>query len=913
MLLMAACAVSAAPAQDTGLELFEKRIRPLFAEKCQSCHGEAQQMGGLSLQTGAGFRKGADSGPIVSTEAPGKSRLLTALSHRGPVKMPPTGKLSEVELRAVAQWVSLGAPWPEGPAERSAADPVFWSFQPVRRVDPPRVRQQDWVRNEVDRFILARLEQAGLEPAPSADKETWLRRATFDLTGLLPTPAEVEGFLADESETAYEAQVDRLLASPRYGERWGRHWLDVARYADSTGADEDHRYPYAWRYRDYVIRAFNNDKPYDRFVQEQIAGDLLPPDDSDAHVNVEGIVATGFLALGPKLIAEIDKPKLFYDVVDEQIDTTSKAFLGLTLACARCHDHKFDPFPTTDYYALASIFASTKQFEALTGAVVSKLYFRPLTTDDAVALFEQSKKRIEDKKAEIATVRSREAKRYRDRHAPRLADYMLGAYEVYTGAKDSASLAKPEGLAIEVLERMAEYLRPGRERRPQLEEWFAATDATRPAVARQYQEQYFATIELREEARLRWERDAEAARAKGEPEPEKPKFFAGDDRFFTQINAAKGPFGLPEELRDSFYSSETKQTLETLRAELKQLEDAAPRPPMACAVNEGEIVEQKVFVRGNVRNPGEPVPKRFPVALAGSDQDPIKKGSGRLELARWIGSADNPLTARVMVNRIWLWHFGGGLVRTPNNFGKLGEKPTHPELLDYLAARFVREGWSIKKMHRLLMLSSAYRMGAADSPEGHEKDPENRLRSRFEPRRLEVEEIRDTLLALDSSLDLTMGGAMMEGQGTDKEFSDDRKSLHPDSTNRRTVYLPVRRSNLPTLFSLFDFGDAATSNEQRSQTNVAPQALYLMNSKFVAERSRALASKLLDDLSLDDAGRIRRAHFVVLNRPATPQTVEEALGYIAGFPGGDAQATRLLAWTSFCRTLIASNDFLFVH
>ncbi|MCB1019874.1 MAG: PSD1 domain-containing protein [Bryobacterales bacterium] len=903
----------AAVAQGADAELFEKKIRPLFAEKCQVCHGAAQQMGGLDLETAKGFRKGGAHGPVVSAEAPAQSRLLAALSYEQPLRMPPTGKLSDAELADVRRWVEMGAPWPEAPAGNADAASTLWSFQPVRKPAAPAVADEAWARNDVDRFLLAKMEEQGLKPAPPADKLTWLRRATFDLVGLPPTPAEMDAFLADESEGAYEAVVERLLASPRYGERWGRHWLDVARYADSTGADEDHRYPYAWRYRDYVIKAFNDDKPYDRFVQEQIAGDLMPPDDPNARVNAEGIVATGFLALGTKLIAEIDKPKLFYDVVDEQIDTTSKAFLGLTLACARCHDHKFDPLPTTDYYAMASIFASTKQFEDLDGAVVSKLYFRPIAPDDEVAAYEASNKEIADKKAEISKVEGRENKRYRDQRAPQLAAYMLAAYKVYAGGQDAAALAKQEGLEQDVLERMAEYLKPQRERRPQLEGWYAATDRTRPLAAQQYQDSFLATIELRENADKTWEKEAAAAKAAGKPAPERPKFFAGDDRFFTEINAAKGPFGLPEEKRDAFYLDESKAALETLRAELKTLEDKAPNPPMACAVNEGEIVDQKVLVRGNVHNPGEPVAKRFPIALAGRDQAPITSGSGRLELAHWLGSEHNPLTARVMANRLWQWHFGEGLVRTPNNFGKLGEKPTHPELLDYLAARFVESGWSIKQMHRLLMLSSAYRMSADATPEQREKDQENRYWSRFEPRRLEVEEMRDSLLTLDGSLDLTVGGALMEGQGTDKEFSDARKSLHPDSTKRRTVYLPVRRSNLPTLFSLFDFGDAAISNAQRTQTNVAPQALYMMNSVFVEERAGALASELLKDEALDDAGRVREAYRIVLNRPATADRVDQALSYIAGFPTDGADDGRSLAWTSFCRTLIASNQFLYVN
>jgi Protein of unknown function (DUF1549)/Protein of unknown function (DUF1553)/Planctomycete cytochrome C len=923
ILLFALCLISGlaaqtAPPDEHGAELFEKQIRPLLADKCQVCHGSAMQMGGLRLDTAAGFQKGAASGPIVAADEPGKSRLLAAVSYQQTIKMPPTGKLSDAELAALEKWVELGAPWPTatkaGSADPSGGPSSFWSFQPVRPVSPPVVQGQDWVRTEVDRFILAKLEEAGIQPAAPADKLTLLRRATFDLTGLPPTLDEIKSFLADDSANAFEKVVDRLLASPRYGERWGRHWLDLARYADSTGADEDNRYPYAWRYRDYVINAFNRDKPYDRFVQEQIAGDLLPPDNPDARVNVDGIIATGFLALGSRLLAEVDKPKLFYDVVDEQIDTTSKAFLGVTLACARCHDHKFDPFPTTDYYAMASIFASTKQFEALVGpTVVSKLYFRPLVPDDEVKRYEEYQKDLEAKKAEIADVEKKEARRYRDERSPLLAKYMLAAYDVYASGESAEIVAGRDSLELDVLKRWAEYLKPGRERRPQLEDWYAATDATRADIARQYQSRFFATSQLRDDAEKAWEMKAAAARAQGDAEPEKPKFFAGDDRYFTEVNEAKGPFSLPKEQRDSFYAASSKQSLERLKAELETLQKAAPNPPMACAVNEGERVEQAVLVRGNVHNPGELVPKRFPLALAGKDQEPITKGSGRLELARWLGSADNPLTARVMVNRIWQWHFGEGLTRTPNNFGKVGERPTHPELLDYLAARFVQSGWSIKQMHRLIMLSSSYRMNSVAAPEQVEKDPENRLWSRFNIRRMEVEEIRDSLLTLDGSLDLAMGGSLMEGQGGDKEFSEDRRGLHPDNTKRRTVYLPIRRSNLPTLFSLFDFGDAGASNPQRAESNVAPQALYMMNSDFVAERAAALASMLLADNGLDDAARVRRAHLLVLNQPAGAERTELALSYLSGFPSAQGEEGRMTAWTSFCRALIASNDFLFLQ
>ena len=907
-LLPLAFAFAAFAADST--ELFEKKVRPVLVAKCQGCHGGKEPRAGLDLTSGAGFTRGTDSGPVVDPNNVGESRLLKAISYLDRIKMPPTGRLAESEVEAITEWVRSGARWPGTQQQQttvttrgySRAQKAFWSFQPLRRVEPPAVKNTVWARTPIDKFLLAKLEEKGLSPAPEADRLTFLRRATYDLTGLPPTDNEIQAFLSDNSAEAYERVVERLLGSPRYGEKWGRNWLDVARYADSTGADEDHRYVHSWRYRDYVIDAFNKDTPYNQFLREQIAGDLLPPPPGE-EVNARGTVATGFLALGPKLIAEQDKPKMFYDIVDEQIEVMGKGVLGLTIACARCHDHKFDPISTKDYYALASIFASTKQLAKLEGTV-SKLFFAPLSDKATAQAWEDHQKKIEDKQKQIDEVVGQEARVYRDSLAPRLAEYMVAARQIYELNQPPA-----EGLNRDVLDRWVAYLKPSRERRVHLERWQNAQRQQWEAVAREYQTSLIATARHRAEAQAAWKKQAEAAKAEGKTPPPAPQFFAGDDRYFTEVTSGKGPFALPEKDKDAVFTAAGRERHSALLAEMKAIKASAPpEPPFACGLAEGNIIDQPVFHRGNVDAKGEIVPKRFPIVLAGENQPAIKQGSGRRELAEWLASENNPLPARVMANRIWQWHFGEGLVRTPSNFGITGERPSHPELLDWLATEFIRQGWSIKKMHRLIMNSAAYRMSSITDPVKQEKDADNRLLSRFSMRRLTVEEMRDSLLAIDGSLDGTMGGNMLSGQGTDKEFSDDRKSLNPDQSKRRMVYLPLRRSNLPSMLNLFDFGDATTHTENRSQTNVAPQALFMMNSQFVTERATNLVKRLHAEPS--DKARVERAWLMVVGRPPQSHDVDDALTYVSRFPGADARGK---AWISYYRALIASNDFLYVH
>ena len=912
-------------------DYFEKRVRPILANRCQGCHNPKTGKAGLDLTSAAGFHRGADTGPIVVPGDVENSRMLQVAGYRERLKMPPTGRISEEEFGTLREWVKMGAPWPavaNEPASSelnkkkiySRAQKEFWSFRPLQQPPLPAVKGEAWVRSPIDRFVLAALEANQLSPAPPADPLTLIRRATLDLTGLPPSEDETRAFVADSAPDAFARAVDRLMASPRYGEKWGRHWLDVARYADSTGADEDYRYPHAWRYRDYVIEAFNNDVPFDRFLREQIAGDLLPPPPGQ-NVNTAGIIATGFLALGPKLVAEQDKVKMFYDIVDEQIDVAGKAFLGLTISCARCHDHKFDPISTKDYYSLASIFASTKQLSQIEGTV-SKLYFAPLIPKDIAAQYEAHQKKLADQQKEIDAVVRVEAERYRDQLAPQMAQYMIAARRVYqAGAAKGGEVKSGEAKGGEVkdalldevlLQRWVDYLKPTKERRAHLELWYGAE--TVQSAASQYQQDFQAEtarrLKIQDEFRLR----ADEARARGDKPPAPPKFQGGENRFYTEVSTGKGPLTLPANEPEKVYTEAARKKIALLNAELSSIKAAAPpEPPFACAVAEDQPVEQRVFLRGNPDSKGEAVMKRFPTILAGEQQIPITQGSGRLELANWLASPTNPLPARVMVNRIWQGHFGQGLVRTPNNFGIVGERPSHPELLDWLAAEFIRQGWSVKKMHRLMLLSSTYQMSAAVTPVKSEKDPDNRLLSRFSIRRKTVEEIRDSLLLLDGRLDLTMGGSLQKGEGTDNEFSDGRKSAHPDDSNRRTVYLALRRSNLATLLTLYDFGDATTSTEYRSQTNVAPQALYMMNSKFVADRSRGVATQLLQQ-PLTDAGRVSRAWVNILGREPEPNEIRAALQYLAAFPAKRSnEEDRLLGWTSFCRSLVASNDFIYVY
>lgn len=922
-------AASPVPVQAAQEEFFEKKIRPIFANNCQRCHNSKAKVAGLDLTTAEAFLRGGDSGPVINKEKPEESLLLKVIGYDGEMKMPPSGKLKVHEIAALTEWVRMGAPWPgavqsvasENWPKNSSVRPFtdeensFWSYQPVKDAAPPTVKAEAWIKSPLDRFALAKLEEKNLKPAPPADKVTLLRRATFDLTGLPPTEAEMRDFLVDSSPDAFKKVVERLLASPRYGERWGRHWLDVARYADSTGNDEDHRYPHAWKYRDYVIEAFNNDLPYDQFVREQIAGDLLPAKDG-AEVNRRGVIATGFLALGPKAIAQQDKKKMLYDVYDEQVDVTTRAFVGLTVSCARCHNHKFDPILTKDYYAMIGMFASTRSFTN-PDSHVSAVLEKPLVPKEEFERYKAARKDHQAKESRVRIAVGEIVDEVKDgavkQHSPRLAEYFLAARKVYEGGAHLADTALQANLNEDLLKHWVDFLKPGAEVHGYLNEWNAASADKLASTAQIYQERFQKRFAEWEEKIGKWRAEYRKALAENKAFPDRPRFEAGDDRFFNDVYFDDGPFVVAAKDQKRF-SSEQWSKLTALRKEQEELKKSAPaEPEMACAIEEGKPVGQKVFIRGDYNNSGEDAPKGFPAILARYDTKPSFTGSGRLQLAEWLTQPNHPLTARVMANRIWQWHFGEGLVRTPDNFGKMGERPTHPELLDYLATQFVKSGWSIKAMHRMIMLSSAYQMASENPNVAPDADADNRLLTRFNRRRLSIEEMRDGLLAIDGTIDLTMGGTLQTGRGTDGENNQGRLSLNPEKLKRRTVYLPLRRANLPTLLNLFDFGDATTTSGKRQLTNVATQALFWLNSEFLYERSQNVAKSLLGRKETGEAARIEAAYALILNRHPDKNEIGQASNYLAGFKRKFAgENADQKAWQSLLRVIMSSNDFVYV-
>ncbi len=789
------------------VEYFEKNIRPLFVEHCHACHSsESERLrGGLRLDVRSDWLTGGDLGPAVEPGDPEKSLLMEAIRHEDVLlKMPPKGKLSDREIDLFERWILMGAPGPleEGgsgaPGMTSAAIDLevarrFWVFQTPEEPSVPLVKDVEWPRNDLDCFILSELESNGLKPAQVADRRTWIRRATFDLIGLPPTPEEIQAFLADESPDAFEKVLERLLAAPQYGERWGRHWLDVARYADSNGLDENVAHGNAWRYRDYVVQSFNNDKPYNQFLVEQLAGDLLPESESLEETH-ERLIATGFLTLGPKVLAEPDKVKMEMDIIDEQVDTVGRAFLGLTIGCARCHDHKFDPILTADYYALAGIFKSTQTMESL--KTIARWHENSIAREDDLEKQSAHEKKVEAAKANIASV-----------------------------------------------------------------------------------------IEQANEQLL-------AKQSEGCELPEKP-----------------------EEL----YPEATKDQLKKLRESLDEIEKSAPEIPTAMGVLEKEAAEDiAIHIRGSHLTLGDVVPRRVPLVISSPVAPSIGEDqSGRLELAHWMASDEHPLTARVMVNRIWRWHFGRGLVNTPDNFGALGETPSHPELLDWLARRFVESGWSIKQMHRIIMLSSTYRVGSDYSADGISIDPENRLYWRMNLRRLEAEPIRDALLAVSGLLNRELGGSLLQVKNREFFFNHTSEDKTSYESFRRSIYLPVVRNHLFDMFELFDGTDASVTNGDRATTTVAPQALFMLNSDLVLESAKAFADRLLKDETRDDAGRIDLLYELAYGRLPRPEERRRAEAFLEEFASGEQgeveRRHRQVAWQGLCQLILAANEFLYLR
>ncbi|MDQ3439751.1 MAG: PSD1 and planctomycete cytochrome C domain-containing protein, partial [Planctomycetota bacterium] len=1101
-----------------GIEFFENKIRPLLAAHCYACHSEAKKKskGGLLLDTRGGMLKGGDNGPALIARDVSKSLLLKAVHYKDEeLQMPPDGKLSAEQIADLEAWVKMGAPDPRESAPSAVANTAsmidlkegrrWWAYQPPKSHPLPAVKDATWAKQPIDRFILAKLEEKGLNPSPAADRRTLIRRAYFDLIGLPPPKDEVEAFVADAAPDAYAKLIDKLLASPLYGQRWARHWLDVVRYTDSfdsrvVGGPND--CAFAWRYRDWVVDSFNRDLPYDRFVQEQVAGDLIPSIDGKPF-NKDGIIATGVYMIGEWGGGDADKDKLISDIVDDQVDLTGRAFMGLTVACARCHDHKFDPISTKDYYGLAGIYYSSRILSDYGPKGGSPVNVRaPLMSEGELAQRKADEARVAQLTTELESALDAQYTQLASAMLPQADKYLTAAweYEHYKGgaARPSiAEFARQRGLRGYELSQWTKFIAapqldlltqrvPGPNGLAGIHGWRNAVNADAPVVLINTLPQAIDTVptltlagrsvnlhpsptagvavtwkspingrvritgrvtdghavcgdgiawslsstrgqspgeiasgtianggmqalaegtgglnlasvdivagemiqlailakveytcdttgvdlqivELDAPGRT-WDltKDATApgrasnplpdsygnattwnfhdlamqsgaAFASGSPmsrftvamgaspdgtaltaaagdvaqalvaidaearkmraEGKDPASLATPEAAFHQLlTAPRGAFWSPARADDVNLDLPVRDQLAAKRAETKGLRDKVSEPiPVAQAVQEGGtpkslfpgIQDVPVHIRGRYDKLGDVVPRRFPQVIAGETQPPINQGSGRLELAKWLASPEHPLTARVMVNRIWQHHFGDGIVRTPNNFGKLGTPPTHPELLDQLAVEFVKGGWSIKAMHRMMMLSATYQQSSETSEQTFRTDPDNLLLGRINRRKLDAESLRDAMLDVAGKLDTSAGGV----------------AINDLNTPRRSLYVMTIRSDRADYRSLFDAADASAIVEKRIDSTVAPQALFLMNHPFVLDRARQLAERVAKEGGGDDAAKVDWLYRTLFARQPDAQELEVGKSLVASDSAG---------WQPYCHVLLCANEFMYV-
>ena len=1063
------------------IEFFEKNVRPLLAEKCYACHGaDAAAMGGLRLDSKAGVRQGGSRGAAVVPSDPDGSLLIRAVRYRSiDLRMPPTGKLAAEEIANLEAWVRMGAPDPRegGQPAQAAQEEIdmesgreFWSFQPVRDPEAPAAPGE---RSAIDRFILAKLAAEGLRPAAEADRRTLLRRVTFDLTGLPPTPEEIDGFLADASPRAYEKVVERLLASPHYGERWGRHWLDLVRWAETNGHEFDNDKLDAWRYRDYVIDAFNSDLPYDRFLKEQIAGDLMPQRTAADGTHVVNPIASGVFWLWEVLNSPTDSVKAEADRIDNQIDVISKAAQGLTVACARCHDHKFDPIPTADYYSLFGIFQSTHMSEKCIDS--PRRAARIQAADRAIGGIQQD-------------VRSRLQPALKRLASTAAARYLAAAPMIVSRrpvTQPAAPAGSAEAMAAEIQYALTEPSHPlflfakvtepgspdfaGRldHMRREMREWAAKAERNHPLWAERGDEVYddfesgyakwrasgaafgaepprgvppnlnlagyagqalassfgngadslvgtLTTEKFRMPARFVHVRMAGAMYSPRDKEKAKVRFtVVADDHksghamsdgsgrlqwrsiamtkeydricyleivdrdrrgsmaveqiVFSKSGAPPPIAGKPDERILAFLARGDIRSLQDLAqayqrlAEdlaaaqkrtpadeallasllgLRRLEDAAAAlddletrrleelfsyrnyvaeniPPSAFAMTSMDYkpADSPIHIRGNHKNPGATAPRRFLQVVSGGGRKPFVNGSGRLELAERIASSENPLTARVMVNRVWKHHFGKGIVATPDNFGKTGARPTHPDLLDHLATRFMRSGWSIKDLQRAIVLSGAYRQSSAASAEARKRDPANRRLSHMPVRRLEAEAIRDAVLAVAGTLDRRIGGPSVMPHIS--EFQDGRgKPLSGplDGMGRRSVYIQARRNFLPPLLLAFDYPLPISTIGQRGVSAVPAQALMLLNNEFVNTQAARWAQREIEAHGRVEE-RIDDMYVRAFGREPLAAETARIRGFLAqqGRARGGADGDDPLVWTDLAHALFNTSEFIFIR
>ncbi len=920
-------------------EFFEERVRPVLATQCFACHTDSK-LGGLRLDSREALLSGGKSGPAIVPGQPEASLLIRAINHENPnLKMPMGGRLDDSQIDDLTTWVRIGAPWPEAPEAVAQAprkeegftitpeERSFWSFQPIQKPRIPKVKQSGWPRSPIDHFVLDGLEAKNLEPVRAADKRTLIRRAYFDLIGLPPAPEEVDAFVADSSPGAFSEVVDRLLASPRYGERWARHWLDVARYADGEGGERRRRNdPYAnsWRYRDWVIAALNRDMPYDLFVKAQIAGDLLDPDDRERLVPGLGLFGLGPWGAGTQVSFHEDRAA----ERDDRVDVVSRGILGLTVACARCHDHKYDPISQKDYYALVSVFASTEYKEYL------------LSSQEDMERYKAHQEKVRAANSQIQRFLRDQEKTLREILAQQTSRYLMAAWPILSrkvADTEVEKIAFEHKLDQETLGRWLEYLREPQRNHPFLDDWDAliARDGGTEEEARKIAGEFQALVltVLKEKNEIDEQNAVASKNYKPRDDAERAVLPGGNivyddfcedcklvfkpierDKYIVWLDLFVANTGLSDFVKREkavlqyngdallrFLGPEWKRHVELLREERKALEDASP-PEYAYLMgitDKEKPNDVRLNVRGSVVNLGDEVPRGFPAILAGTggEPSPFHSGSGRLELAEAI--VNHPLAARVIVNRIWMHHFGRGIVSTPSNFGRLGERPSHPELLEYLAGRLRENGWSLKALHREIMLSATYQLSSDASEAAMAVDPDNILHWRMNWRRLDAELIRDSLLHVSGSLNGALGGPASEMSA---------------ENDRRAVYGRVSRSRPNELLTLFDFPDPRLTSEQRVVTNVPLQGLFFLNSELVRSQAEKFAKRLQNEAGGEDAPKIVRAYRLLYGREPLEFEIQAGLKFLQEARSESDSATAPdESWASYTQVLLGSNEFLYVN
>lgn len=957
---------SSAPAvqsqfQAQDIEFFERQIRPLLVEHCHDCHGPDANEGGLKLDARATILKGGDNGAAIKPGHPGESLLIEAIEY-GPdgFQMPPDGKLPDEAIAALVKWVKIGAPWPgelpptaeKDPGSESVLDRDLWAFHPLMNPSLPEIQDSSWPRQPIDYFILSRLEQEGLSPAEPADRRTWIRRVTFDLIGLPPSPEQVAAFITDDSPQALEQVVDRLLDSPQYGERWGRHWLDLVRFAETYGHEFDYDIPGAFRYRDYVIRAFNDDVPYDQFLTEHIAGDML---DEPRRHPVEGfnesILGTGFYHLGEGKHSPVDIRGDEAERIDNQIDVLSKTFLGVTVACARCHDHKFDPIATEDYYALAGFLQSSRYQQAFIDdpapnlAIIDeiqrlqeerKALAFPVTTAN-----ETKQGQIESDDLNVSTDSQRsDDHTYATFDGQDFAPWYVTGLAFGTGPNSLESIVySGRSLSGNVEGGLADSGRYAGQLQGVLRSPTFAIKHTRVWYRVMGQGTINTVVDshrlingpLHGSLRLKVDQPSQFAWLSQdltdyqdhnayieiiddgdgaivvdkvifggtEPPTDKPSIDGKSDS-----PAIANP---PSETEHSKAIAEFDRRIAELRTQLRPSRRA---PAMA----DGTPEDERVHIRGSHRRLGDVVSRRLLSVLAGDDQQPLDDDCGRLALANRMLNAGKPLVSRVMVNRVWQHHFGVGLVATSDNFGELGEEPMHPELLDYLAGQFIREGWSLKKLHRMLVLSSTYGMASRSPAAADEQDPTNQLLHRMPIRRLEGEAIRDSLLAVSGSLNLEMFGPsvppyltpFMSGRGRPQN------SGPLDGNGRRSIYINVRRNFLTPFLLAFDYPEPFTTIGRRGASNVPAQALIMLNNPLVQSLSETWAKQIVQGQASDPSQRITGMYERAFSRLPSENELAAAMSFVDQRLQ-DHEGDEVRAWSDLCHVTFNLKEFIFIR